>query len=54
MNAGLQRRLKALEEQHIAQTTIRVEHDEVPFPDVVVKFVTAKPDPDNPTQEESR
>ena len=52
MSAALQRRLKALEQQHIAQTTIRVEHDEVPFPDVVV--VTAATAPDNQTGAEIR
>ena len=54
MSAALQRRLKALEEQHHAQTIIRVEHDEVPFPDVVVRFVTAQTAPDNPTPKESK
>lgn len=49
----MQRRLKALEEQRDIQTTIRVEREDAPFPDVVVRFVTAKTDPDNPTQEES-
>ena len=50
MNTAQHRRLKVLEEQHQAQTTIHVEHGEVPFPDVVVRFVTAQTAPDNPPQ----
>ena len=53
MNTALHRRLKALEEQHGIQTTIHVVRyvrPEIPFPDVVVRFVTAQPDADNPPQ----
>lgn len=55
MNAALQRRLKALEEQRDTQTTIRVEREEAPFPEIVDAplFVSAKTAPDNPTQEQS-
>lgn len=48
MNTALHRRLQKLEERHHDQIVIKIDRGEVPFPDVVVRFVTAKPDPEEP------
>ena len=50
MNTALQRRIEKLEKLQKDDLTIRVEYGEVPFPEVVVRFVTAKPDPEEPQQ----
>jgi hypothetical protein len=54
MNTAQQRRLQKLEERHHDQITIRVGYNEVAFPEVIVRFVVAKPEsPDEPPPSES-
>lgn len=45
MNTTLHRRLKKLEEHHHDQITIRIDRDEVAFPEIEPVWVTAKTDP---------